>query len=69
MKTKVVHSLTKSAWNVVADQLGAKFKIARCPYVVTLDVKGDKMRSDEAFNDATFISYCFNNKKDILNKK
>ena len=36
VKTKVVHSQTKSAWNVIGTDLGGKYKIARVPYV-TID--------------------------------
>lgn len=59
--TKVVHSQTKPAWNVVGTKLGRKYKIARCPYQViqgseTLDTRERK----EAFEHATFISDCFN---------
>ena len=32
MKTKVVHSQSKNAWNVVNTELGGKYKIARIPY-------------------------------------
>ena len=32
MKTKVVHSQSKNAWNVVGEELGGKYKIARIPY-------------------------------------
>ena len=32
MKTKVVHSQSKNAWNVVSEEWGGKYKIARIPY-------------------------------------
>lgn len=32
MKTKVIHSQSKNAWNVVGEELGGKYKIARIPY-------------------------------------
>jgi len=32
MKTKVVHSQSKNAWNVVSEEWGSKYKIARIPY-------------------------------------
>jgi len=32
MKTEVVHSRSKDAWNVVGTELGGKYKIARIPY-------------------------------------
>jgi len=59
--TKVVHSQTKPAWNVVGVSIPGKYKIARCPYEViegseTLDTRERK----EAFEHAKFISECFN---------
>ena len=35
VKTEVVHSRTKPAWNVIGKQLGGKYKIARVPYQVS----------------------------------
>ncbi len=32
MRTKVVHSQSKLAWNVIGTELGLKYKIARVPY-------------------------------------
>jgi hypothetical protein len=32
MKTKVVHSQSKLAWNIIGQELGGKYKIARIPY-------------------------------------
>ena len=32
MKTKVVHSQSKLAWNVIGTEWGLKYKIARVPY-------------------------------------
>jgi len=32
MKTKVVHSQSKTSWNIVGEELGEKYKIARIPY-------------------------------------
>jgi hypothetical protein len=34
MHTKVKHSLSKSAWNVIGTNIGGKYKIARVPYLV-----------------------------------
>lgn len=65
IKTRVVHSRTKSAWNVIGENLGGKYKIARVPYVcVENDSVTDRNRI-EAFQHATFISYCFNNSDSI----
>lgn len=69
IQTKVVHSQTKQAWNVVCENIGKKYKIARVPYFVT-----DKGENDitsfrnktEAFDHAQFISYCFNHSKQII---
>lgn len=70
IKTKVVHSQTKSAWNVVGTILGNKYKIARVPYIVADDFEEltEKFRK-EAFEHAEFISYCFNNSDRILEHK
>ena len=65
IKTKVVHSQTKSAWNVVGTTLSGKFKVARVPYCCTDNqVISDKNRI-EAFEHAEFISYCFNHSDTI----
>lgn len=67
IKTKVQHSESKNAWNVVSDQLGTKFKIARIPYLV---IEGDRVSSEilksEALRHAEFISFCFNNPDKVL---
>jgi len=34
IRTKVVHSQSKSAWNVISTMAGMKNKIARVPYLV-----------------------------------
>ncbi len=61
IKTKVVHSKSKDAWNVVGTKLGGKYKIARVPYVVTNDKVITEREKLEAKNHADFISACFNN--------
>ena len=62
IKTKVVHSKSKDAWNVVGETPGSKYKIVRVPYcsidsseIITTQAKA------KALEDALFISYCFNN--------
>jgi hypothetical protein len=67
IKTRVVHSQTRSSWNIVAETLGVKYKIARVPYLVYTydDLKENRI---EAFEHATFISHCFNHSDEILNK-
>lgn len=61
IETKVVHSQTKPAWNVVGETWGKKYKIARIPYVVSTNSEIDRVERQEAFEHAKFISYCFNN--------
>ena len=71
IKTKVVHSLTKSAWNVIGDTPGGKFKIARVPYYTckaTINEPISVRNRKEAFDHAEFISYCFNNSDSICYK-
>lgn len=66
IKTRVVHSQTKSAWNIVGESLGAKYKIARVPYlVIDNQILSDKNRQ-EAFEHAEFINHCFNKSNQIL---
>ena len=61
LKTKVVHSQSKSAWNVVGTEYGRKYKIARVPYVVVNNEAVNNENRDEAYQHALFISHCFNN--------
>lgn len=61
LKTKVVHSQSKLAWNVVGIKLGYKYKIARVPYVVVNNEEVTNENRDEAYQHALFISHCFNN--------
>lgn len=67
IKTKVIHSQSKPAWNVVGTKLCGKYKIARVPYVVTNNDEVNEIEKKEAFEHAEFISYCFNNSEKILN--
>lgn len=56
-KWKVVHSVSKDAWNVVNTELGGKYKIARVPYVVSEDNdEWDLKRKIQAENIAQLIS-------------
>ena len=74
IKTKVVHSQSKKAWNVVGSKIGNKYKVAHIPYFQATPTNeaqtllNEKFRS-EAFNHAQFISYCFNNSERILNER
>ena len=59
-KTKVVHSSSKPAWNIVGTKLGGKYKIAVVPYVFSESIEVlDKLR-DQALEHAEYISYCLN---------
>lgn len=66
IKTKVVHSQSKSAWNVVGAKWGGKYKIARVPYVLSSSEEVNEANRIEAFNHAEFISYCFNNAEKLI---
>ena len=61
IKTKVVHSQSKDSWNVVGDDLGEKYKIARIPYstIENSEILTTKNKH-EALLHAQFISQCFN---------
>lgn len=65
LKTKVIHSESKSAWNVVGDRPGMKYKIARVPYLTHENEKLTEIQRKEALEHANFISYCFNNWESI----
>jgi len=66
IKVKVIHSQSKSAWNVIGDQLGGKYKIARVPYVVNENEMFNTNQRTEAFEHAKFIAYCFNHSNLIV---
>lgn len=66
IKTKVVHSESNPAWNVVGvSPIGGKYKIARIPYYVSDNSVITEIEKKEAFEHAEFISYWFNN-SDII---
>ena len=65
-KTKVVHSESKTAYNIIGTTLGSKYKVARVPYIVTGHSEIDSREKGEAYEDAVFISLCLNNKDRIL---
>lgn len=58
--TKVVHSQTKPAWNVIGTKLGGKYKIARVPYESCNDKEIESRLRKEAYEHAMFISNAFN---------
>ena len=63
ISTKVIHSETKPAWNVVATSHGDKYKIARVPYTENSVVSGQlivNQSKQQAYEHAKFISDCFN---------
>lgn len=66
IKTKVVHSQSKDAWNVVGVKIPGKYKIARIPYVVTGNEITDTKEKSEALQHAEFISRCFNRSNEII---
>jgi hypothetical protein len=64
IETKVVHSQTKPAWNIIGETLGCKYKIARVPYYISEGNESEVINTHnkaEALQHAIFISYCFNN--------
>jgi len=64
---KVVHSESKSAWNVINSNLGGKYKIARVPYITSDDDNITTNNRLEALIHAKFICDRFNDyNKDIL---
>ena len=60
IRTKVVHSESKTAWNVVGEELGKKHKRARIPYHLCDNDIIDTRQKHEALEHAMFIRYCFN---------
>lgn len=66
INTKVVHSKTKAAWNIIGIKLGGKYKIARFPYLLTECEKLNDINKREAFNHAEFTSFCFNNSEQFF---
>jgi len=66
IKTKVVHSESKTAWNIVGTTIPGKYKIARIPYLVTGDEIIDFVEKAESLSHALFISKCFNESDRIL---
>jgi adenine-specific DNA methylase len=65
IKTKIIHSQTKSAWNIVSENLGSKYKIARIPYLVLDNQELSDRNRIEALKHAEFISHCYNHADSI----
>jgi hypothetical protein len=65
--TDVKHSESKNVWNIIGSGLGAKYKIARIPYLV---IEGAEIMTEiersNALKHAKFISFCFNNSDKII---
>lgn len=60
--TKVKHSESKNAWNIIGTDSGGKYKIARVPYLVAEDSEIlTTLNKAEALEHAMFISHCFCN--------
>jgi len=70
IQTRVKHSESKSAWNVVGNTLGGKYKIARVPYFKS-ETNDDVTETfkNEAKHHAELISFCFNNSDWILSAR
>ena len=66
IKTKIVHSQTKAAWNIVGTTPGGKFKIARIPYNTKCPSNIEEIERTEALEHASFISECFNKSLEII---
>lgn len=60
-KVKVVHSQSKPAFNIVSVKFGAKYKIARIPYVICGYNEIDTREKKQAENHANLIAKHFNN--------
>jgi hypothetical protein len=66
IKTTVVHSQSKNAWNIIGTLAGGKYKIARVPYLLLDDSEIVNTRNKmEALEHAQYISFCFNNAENI----
>jgi hypothetical protein len=70
--TRVVHSESKNAWNVIGTKIGGRYKIARVPYdkIGTMGTDYNEKDKMVAYEYAVFISTCFNLAyEESLNKK
>ena len=64
---KIKHSESKNAWNIIGTRPGAKYKIARVPYLKVDDSEILTTRNKaKALKHAEWISFCFNNSDNIL---
>ena len=74
IETRVEHSQSKKAWNVIGKTLGKTYKVARVPYhheerESETTARLNEMWMQEAYRHAKFISYCFNNSTKICETK
>ena len=69
VKNAVVHSQSKTAWNIIGEIPGMKYKIARLPYEAGISEITDTRNKAEALEHAIFISYCLNNAETITKEK
>lgn len=53
---EVKHSESKPAYNVIGTVLGSKYKIARCPYIITGDPVIDEREMKESEANARLIA-------------
>lgn len=68
IKTKIIHSGSKPAWNIIGEKIGGKFKIARIPYHVFDNEIISNENRKEAREHAEFINACFNLSDKIYNE-
>ena len=67
INTKVTHSKSKDAWNVIGTKIGQKYKIARIPYIIVDNSEELTTKNKaEALLHAEFISNCFNDSDKII---
>lgn len=67
INTKVVHSESKNAWNIIGISLAKKYKVARIPYLIIKDCPNlNETRKQEALIHAEFISSCFNKSGSLM---
>ena len=58
-KTKVIHSKSKDAWNILGTQVGKKYKLVIVPYVKDEGNKSVSLvNKNEALRHAEYIRFC-----------
>lgn len=69
-KWRVKHSESKDAWNVIGTELGSRYKIARCPYLVCHSEIVNLREKTEQLANAKLISFApemLEMLKDVIN--